>query len=256
MVAALGGDARAAGAAAPKPEINVAKLTKAEEAIFTLQPGKDAFVKLAAALAPFRPVVDHVADALSWRSTRKAMAAQAAFTYAVLYPYVIIPGILLTLGTCTLTNRKEDEGSGDEDDGETRSEPAKKKPTPAEPKGASWRSRRGNWTRATFSARWRTSRRGSSESSRSRRGKIPHGAFVAGASSRRSSRVALVPGGFTVRRIVRDEAAVVAGGAGAAGEPLGAHAGQGRGVREADAGDGEWGQGRRLGRVSNARRCM
>ena len=65
MVAALGGDARAAGAAAPKPEINVAKLTKAEEAIFTLQPGKDAFVKLAAALAPFRPVVDHVADALS-----------------------------------------------------------------------------------------------------------------------------------------------------------------------------------------------
>jgi len=141
MVAALGGDARAAGAAAPKPEINVAKLTKAEEAIFTLQPGKDAFVKLAAALAPFRPVVDHVADALSWRSTRKAMAAQAAFTYAVLYPYVIIPGILLTLGTCTLTNRKEDEGSGDEDDGETRSEPAKKKPTPAEPKGASWRSK-------------------------------------------------------------------------------------------------------------------
>ena len=88
-----------------------------------------------------RTVVDHVADALSWRSTRKAMAAQAAFTYAVLYPYVTIPGILLTLGTCTLTNRKEDEGSGDEDDGETRSEPAKKKPTPAEPKGASWRSK-------------------------------------------------------------------------------------------------------------------
>ena len=141
MVAVLGGDARAAAAAAPKPEINVAKLTKAEEAIFTLQPGKDAFVKLAAALAPFRPVVDHVADALSWRSTRKALAAQAAFAYAVLYPYVIIPGILLTLGTCTLTNRK-DEGSGDEDDGETRSEKkAAKKPTPAEPKGASWRSK-------------------------------------------------------------------------------------------------------------------
>ena len=62
MVAALGGDARAA--AAPKPALNVAKLTKAEEAIFTLQPGKDAFVKLAQALTPFRPVVDHVADAL------------------------------------------------------------------------------------------------------------------------------------------------------------------------------------------------
>ena len=42
---------------------------------------------------------------------------------------------------CTLTNRK-DEGSGDEDDGETRSEKkAAKKPTPAEPKGASWRSK-------------------------------------------------------------------------------------------------------------------
>ena len=52
MVAALGGDARAA--AAPKPALNVAKLTKAEEAIFTLQPGKDAFVKLAQALTPFR----------------------------------------------------------------------------------------------------------------------------------------------------------------------------------------------------------
>ena len=80
MVAALGGDARAA--AAPKPALNVAKLTKAEEAIFTLQPGKDAFVKLAQALTPFRPVVDHVADALSWRSTRKAMAAQAACALA------------------------------------------------------------------------------------------------------------------------------------------------------------------------------
>jgi hypothetical protein len=138
MVAALGGDARAA--AAPKPALNVAKLTKAEEAIFTLQPGKDAFVKLAQALTPFRPVVDHVADALSWRSTRKAMAAQAAFAYAVLYPYVIIPGILLTLGMCTLTNRKEEEESGDEDDGETNTRKPKPK-TPAPPKGTSWRSK-------------------------------------------------------------------------------------------------------------------
>ena len=63
----------------------------------------------------------------------------------------------------------------------------------------------------------------------------------------------VLPDGRVVSGALRNEAAVVASGAGAADEPVGTHAGQRGGVREADAGERGRGKGSRLGRVKNAR---
>ena len=44
--------------AAKRRSVNPTKVTKAEEAIFSLQPGQDAFARIAAAASPFRPVIE------------------------------------------------------------------------------------------------------------------------------------------------------------------------------------------------------
>lgn len=104
-----------AAQAAKKKSVNMTKVTKAEEAIFTLQPGKDAIVRLAAALHPFRGVLHFVEDGLSWRSTNKAMTLQALYCLAVVHPEYLVPVALCVLGTCTLTNKREPEESDDDD---------------------------------------------------------------------------------------------------------------------------------------------
>jgi hypothetical protein len=52
--------------------VAVTKVSKSEEAIFTLKPGKAALVRLAACAQPFAPLVQFVSDGLQWKSTRKA----------------------------------------------------------------------------------------------------------------------------------------------------------------------------------------
>ena len=47
--------------------VSVTKVTKSEEAVFNLKPGKDAIVRLAAALQPFAPVFDFVSEGLQVR---------------------------------------------------------------------------------------------------------------------------------------------------------------------------------------------
>jgi hypothetical protein len=44
--------------------VRVTRLTRSEEALFSLKPGKDAIVRLAASLQPFAPVFDFVSDGL------------------------------------------------------------------------------------------------------------------------------------------------------------------------------------------------
>lgn len=47
--------------------VSVTKVTKSEEAVFSLRPGKDAIVRLAGALQPFAPVFDFISDGLQVR---------------------------------------------------------------------------------------------------------------------------------------------------------------------------------------------
>ena len=96
---------------AKKKSVNVTKVTKAEEAIFTLQPGKDALARLAASLRPFEPVLSFVRAGLAWESTRKAMALQFLFCLAVLHPEYLVPTILCTVGACTLAANDRGEES-------------------------------------------------------------------------------------------------------------------------------------------------
>jgi len=105
---------------AKKPDgggaVSVTKVTKAEEAIFNLKPGKDALVRLAGSLEPFAPIFDFVCEGLQWKNTQRAMVVQAVFCFAVLYSYTIVPGLLVTLGLCTLSHKKE-ESSAEEEGG-------------------------------------------------------------------------------------------------------------------------------------------
>ena len=50
--------------------VSVTRVTKSEEAVFNLKPGKDAIVRLAAALQPFAPVFDFVSEGLQVRRGR------------------------------------------------------------------------------------------------------------------------------------------------------------------------------------------
>ena len=49
------------------------KVTKSEEAVFSLRPGKDAIVRLAAALQPCAPVLDFLGDGLQVRAATPLM---------------------------------------------------------------------------------------------------------------------------------------------------------------------------------------
>ena len=51
--------------------VSVARVTKSEEAVFNLKTGKDAIVRLAAALQPFAPVFDFVSEGLQVRRGRE-----------------------------------------------------------------------------------------------------------------------------------------------------------------------------------------
>jgi hypothetical protein len=110
-MASLGDAPLTAAQAAKRRSVNPTKVTKAEEAIFTLQPGKDAFARIAAAASPFRPVIEFVENGVSWRSTKAALALQLVFCVLVLHPQYLVPTGLCVLGACTLANKG---GAGDE----------------------------------------------------------------------------------------------------------------------------------------------
>jgi hypothetical protein len=70
---------------ASESAVSVSKVTKAEEAIFSLRPGKDALVRLAAALQPFAPVFDFVSEGIQVRNettTRKKNISRRPKRYA------------------------------------------------------------------------------------------------------------------------------------------------------------------------------
>jgi len=94
--------------------VALTKVSKSEEAIFALKPGKAALVRLAASAQPFAPLVQFVSDGVQWKSTRKALAVQFAFCFLVLYSWAIAPTLLVTLGLCTLSHKKT-EGAVDSD---------------------------------------------------------------------------------------------------------------------------------------------
>ena len=113
-MASLGDAPFTAAQAAKRRSVNPTKVTKSEEAIFTLQPGKDAFARIAAAATPFRPVIEFVEEGLAWHSTRAALSLQFVFCVAVLHPQYLLPVGLCTLGACTLANKGEGQaGRGD-----------------------------------------------------------------------------------------------------------------------------------------------
>lgn len=117
-MASLGDAPLTAAQAAKRRSVNPTKVTKAEEAIFSLQPGQDAFARIAAAASPFRPVIEFVQDGVSWRSTRAAMSLQLVFCVAVLHPQYIVPVALCTLGVCTMVSKRE-AGEGEREDGDS-----------------------------------------------------------------------------------------------------------------------------------------
>lgn len=59
------------------------------------------------ALLPFSPHIYLAREPLQWKSTQRALTLQAAFCLCVIHTHLIIPGILVTLGMCTLSNKKE-----------------------------------------------------------------------------------------------------------------------------------------------------
>ena len=118
-MASLGDAPLTAAEAAKRRSVNPTKVTKAEEAIFSLQPGQDAFARIAAASSPFRPVIEFVQDGVSWRSTRAAMSLQLVFCVAVLHPQYLVPVALCALGVCTMVSKRE-AGEGKRDDGDSK----------------------------------------------------------------------------------------------------------------------------------------
>ena len=118
-MASLGDAPLTAAQAAKRRSVNPTKVTKAEEAIFSLQPGQDAFARIAAASSPFRPVIEFVQDGVSWRSTRAAMSLQLVFCVAVLHPQYLVPVALCALGVCTMVSKRE-AGEGKRDDGDSK----------------------------------------------------------------------------------------------------------------------------------------
>jgi len=120
VMASLSDTPLTAAQAAKSRSVNPTKVTKAEEAIFTLQPGKDAFARIAAAASPFRPVIEFIQDGVSWRSTRAALSLQLVFCVAVLHPQYIVPVVLCTLGACTMVNKGDAGNDKRENDDSSR----------------------------------------------------------------------------------------------------------------------------------------